>query len=429
MRRTLNYIVLRTKVQALNAVPEVFGDVSNSATASTWPAPLELRLVATEVNSQLPSVLHRLWTRAVWLHASGVPCAQLAPRHASAASAAATFLNAALRALVARDAAWHALDAQCECLKEVEAELLADGGLKAAFWGGDLALFRWCVDTLDRAEGVLDASPTHAHRLRCFELLLRCLRVVGAALAHADTCLVPGFRVGGWPAVFRALRPAPLTVEAVVEACGQDFAGAFDAAQYFARLQDDAMDLSGEQTMARAHTGGGGGGDDDDESLSLTFLAATAVVGGACQSLTPRAWAGNRSQGPTGGAAATGLRRRSHRNPGFGAAARAAALAASPAGASFGRDPAGPSPRRFDASASLADADWGDSVTPRSTAASRRPSTGSCRSRGDVSLASLTSSGGAAVRLEADARLGCHLQEKALANDLVTRQPCAKARL
>lgn len=299
--------------------------------------------MATEPRSALPGVLHRMWARAVVLDAAGLPTAQLAPSNASATSAASSFLRCALEALRQRDAEWPTLDDQCECLKEVECELMTDGGLKAAFWSDDLGLLRWCVDTLDRAEGLLDAAPTHAHRLRCFELFLRCLRVIAAALAHADTCLVPGLREG-WPTVFQgALKPAPLTLETVVEVCSQDLAGSFDAVQYAASLRESTEDeqymktssargtprrysVSGsEELRFGQRTSFNSYNDDDGQSLSMASLAA--VVDSL--SSTPRAQAGNCDQGLLPGlrggfrfAAATTrgrvnaskLRRRSHHN-------------------------------------------------------------------------------------------------------------------
>ena len=333
--------IVTSKVQALHSVPEIFGDARSNVTASSCPPSTQLRLVATEPRSALPGVLHRLWARAVVMDAAGLPTAQLDPHHASAPTAAASFLGAALEALRQRDAEWSALDDQCECLKEVECELTTDGGLKAAFWSDDLGLLRWCVDTLDRAEGLLDAAPTHAHRLRCFELFLRSLRVMAAALAHADTCLVPGIREG-WSTVFQgALKPAPLTLETIVEVCSQDLAGSFDAVQYLASLRENPEDeqpvkaLSTTATPRRYSVSGSeelrfgqrtivnnDGDDDDDISLSVGSLAA--VVDSSPS--TPRAQAGNCDQGPVpsrsgvvGGRGrnrinASRLRRRSHQN-------------------------------------------------------------------------------------------------------------------
>ena len=194
------------------------------------------------------------------------------------------------------------------------------------------------MDTLDRAEGLLDAAPTHAHRLRCFELFLRSLRVMAAALAHADTCLVPGIREG-WSTVFQgALKPAPLTLETVVEVCSQDLAGSFDAVQYLASLRESSEDeqpvkaSSATATQRRYSVSGSEelrigqrtivNNDDDDISLSIASLAT--VVNSSPS--TPRAQAGNRDQGPVssrsgvvGGRGrtcihASRLRRRSHQN-------------------------------------------------------------------------------------------------------------------
>ena len=175
-----------------------------------------------------PIILHAWWNRCLVLRAGGLPPDVLVHR-ASNLDSAVQFVAAATNKIKACNDEWEQLSEQCDLLKELEMEALADPTLKAVFFQAhDNKLLVWMIDTVDRFEDLLDAAPGHENRVGLFELLVRIIRCLSCFLMHSETT---SSRYG-------LMDPQPFSLDTLVEVFSQDFNMMFESVQYVQSVKE-----------------------------------------------------------------------------------------------------------------------------------------------------------------------------------------------